>query len=365
MSTGRDTLVVALGGNAIQQPAQKGTFEEQLVAVDGACRRLARLIGRGHRVIVTHGNGPQIGNLIAQNEASAGLIPAMPMDVCGAETQGQIGLMIQQCLANHLERNGWSDGVCTVLTETEVDGDDPAFAAPSKPVGRFYTAEQAAELALECGYVMREDAGRGWRRVVPSPEPRRLVQADVIGRLVRNGVTVVCAGGGGVPVVRDASGAYHGVEAVVDKDLAAAVLAVDVGADTLVILTDVDHVYLRYGQAGQQALRMVDRPELARHVANGHFSAGSMGPKVEAALRFAQAGGSVVIARLDDVEAALRGEAGTRVVPDPEPAADRGPVRRLTSVDAVAEARAVHTWPARQWQPAPRIATAASCARGG
>ena len=319
MSDATDTaqpglVVIALGGNAILQPGQVGTFEEQLVNVDGAARRIARLVPAGWRVVMTHGNGPQVGNILIQNEAAAAQIPPMPMDVCGAQSQGQIGYLFAQCLSNHLRRLRHEVPVCALLTQTEVLASDPAFSAPSKPVGPFYAEARARELALEKGIVMREDAGRGWRHVVPSPDPIRIVERDVIRDLVSDGVIVLCSGGGGIPVVRDKAGNLSGVEAVIDKDLAAARLAADVSADVLLILTDVEKVYLGYGTPGQRALDTVTAAEMSRHAAAGHFKAGSMGPKVEACLRFARAGGTAIIANLLDVEPALRGETGTRIL---------------------------------------------------
>jgi carbamate kinase len=320
-------LVIALGGNAIQQPGQDGTFEEQLFNVDSAARRIANLVAAGNRVVVTHGNGPQVGNLLIQNEAAAKIVAPMPMDVCGAQSQGQVGYMFQQCLANHLRRLDLPAQVATILTETEVSAADPAFAKPTKPVGPFYGEKRARELQLERGMAMREDAGRGWRRVVPSPEPRRQLQAEAIRNLAAAGVIVICSGGGGVPVVREKSGDYRGIEAVIDKDLAASVLAVDVGADTLIILTDVPNVYLHYNTPEQIALGRVGIEEMDDNLASGQFAAGSMGPKVDAALRFARTGGTSIIANLLDLEAALAGERGTLIA-----SADDGRAHSAVSV---------------------------------
>jgi carbamate kinase len=312
-TSGGQLLVIALGGNAIQQPGQVGTFEEQLFNIDSAARRIAALVADGYRVVVTHGNGPQVGNLLIQNEVAASVVAPMPMDVCGAETQGQVGYMFQQCLENHLRRVHMPAEVATVLTETEVSADDPAFARPTKPVGPFYERARAKELEVERGFVMREDAGRGWRRVVPSPEPLHQLQAGAIRGLAATGVMVICSGGGGVPVVREKNGDYRGVEAVIDKDLAASALATDVGADTLLILTDVPNVYLHYNTPEQVALGNVALDEMEASLAAGHFAAGSMGPKVDAALRFARTGGTAIIANLLDLAAALSGEGGTRI----------------------------------------------------
>jgi len=316
MNGNRQTIIVALGGNAILQPGQVGTFEEQLFNIDHSCRRIAKLVAGGHRVVLTHGNGPQVGNILIQNDLAAKLVPPMPMDVCGAETQGQIGYLLQQSLHNHLVRLHVAVPVVTLLTEVVVDEDDPAFHSPSKPVGPFYSQKRARELSIEQGWAMRDDAGRGWRRVVPSPEPREIVQLAAITRALEDGALVVCGGGGGIPVVRHRDGSLHGVEAVIDKDLAAARLAADLAADVLLILTDVANVYVDYGRPEQAALGKISIEELATYRDQGQFKAGSMGPKVDAAMRFAESGGLSVIASLLDVAAALRGTAGTRVAGD-------------------------------------------------
>ena len=313
MSKSPQTVVVALGGNAILQPGQVGTFEEQLVNVDQSCRRIARLVVDGWRVVLTHGNGPQVGNILIQNDLAAKLVAPMPMDVCGAETQGQIGYMLQQSLHNHMVKLRLHVPVATFLTEVVVDRRDPAFSSPSKPVGPFYPEARARELAIEQGLVVREDAGRGWRRVVPSPAPVEIVQRPAIADALAAGVLVVCNGGGGIPVVRHRDGSLHGVEAVIDKDLAAARLALDLEADVLLILTDVAAVFVAYKTPEQRALARVTVEEMERHTAAGEFKAGSMGPKVAAALQFARAGGRAVIASLLDVAPAMRGEAGTTI----------------------------------------------------
>ena len=309
------TVVVALGGNAILQPGQVGTFEEQLFNIDGAMRRIAGLVEDGWRVVLTHGNGPQVGNLLIQNALAAKTVAPMPMDVCGAESQGQIGYMAAQALANHLRKRKLTAPVVTVVTQVAVDARDTAFANPSKPVGPFYSEAEAQKMMLEEGLAMREDAGRGWRRVVPSPEPREIVELEAIRDLVEGGVLVVCSGGGGVPVVRS-RGALSGIDAVIDKDLAAALLAKELGAEALLILTDVPKAYIAYGTPEQAALDTVTASQMRAFAAAGHFKAGSMGPKVEACLRFVDAGGEAVIASLTEVGPALAGRAGTHIVPD-------------------------------------------------
>lgn len=309
------TVVVALGGNAILRPGQKGTFREQFANVETISAAIPALIRQGHRAVLTHGNGPQVGSILLQNEHGSHLTPPMPLDACGAESQGLIGYMLQQCLRNHLEKAGLPAEVATLITQVEVDPADPSFAHPSKPIGSFYAAEKAARLAEHRGYRFIEDAGRGWRRVVPSPEPKAIVEREPIKRFLSEGWVVIACGGGGVPVIRDADGRLRGVEAVIDKDLAAERLAQDVHADLLLLLTDVDRVYLNYRQADQRALTRMTVAEGRKHQAQGHFHAGSMGPKVEAALRFAASGrGEAVIGSLDSLAAMLAGESGTRVV---------------------------------------------------
>ncbi|NLE21212.1 MAG: carbamate kinase [Actinobacteria bacterium] len=319
--TGR-TVVVALGGNAILQPGQLGTFEEQLFNIDGAMRRIAALAADGWRVVLTHGNGPQVGNLLIQNALAAKTVAPMPMDVCGAMSQGQIGYLAAQTLANHLAKRGVDAPVVTVVTQVAVDPADKAFENPTKPVGPFYTEGDARRMMLEEGVAMKEDAGRGWRRVVPSPEPREIVELEAVRDLVEGGCLVVCSGGGGVPVVRS-RGALSGIDAVIDKDLAAALLARQLGADALLILTDVPKAYIHYGTPEQEALDTVTASQMRAYAAAGHFKAGSMGPKVEACLRFVDAGGESVIASLTEVKEALAGRAGTHIVPDDASGAKR------------------------------------------
>jgi carbamate kinase len=321
------TVVVALGGNAILQPGQVGTFEEQLVNVDGATRRISKMVADGYRVVMTHGNGPQVGNLLIQQDVASKLVAPMPMDVCGAMSQGQIGYMLEQTLQNHLRKRRLDVPVVTLLTQVAVDPKDPAFERPSKPVGPFYDEAKAKGMMLEQGFAMKEDAGRGWRRVVPSPEPIEIVEREAIVDLVHDGVMVVCSGGGGIPVVRAKNGTLSGVDAVIDKDLAAMRLAMDVGADILMVLTDVPKAYVDYRGPNQRALDVVPLPEMEQYAAEGHFKAGSMGPKVDAAMRFVRSGGVAIIASLVEVSKALAGQAGTRIVPAPaaKTKAGRGP----------------------------------------
>ena len=310
------TVVVALGGNAILQPGQVGTFEEQLVNVDGAMRRIAELVENGWRVVLTHGNGPQVGDLLVQHALAAKDVPPMPMDVCGAMSQGSIGYMLEQTLLNHFRKRNLDVPVVTVLTQVAVSSKDPAFENPTKPVGAFHSEAEAKKMMLEDGHVMKEDAGRGWRRVVPSPKPVEIVPREAIVDMVRDGVCVICSGGGGIPVVRGKDGSLSGIAAVIDKDLAAALLAKEVAADALLILTDVPKAYIHYNTPEQQALGTVSLAEMQAYAAEGHFKAGSMGPKVAACMSFVEAGGTAVIGSLTEVVQAMAGEAGTRIVPE-------------------------------------------------
>ncbi|MGE5676138.1 MAG: carbamate kinase [Mycobacterium leprae] len=309
------TIVIALGGNAILQPGQAGTAAEQAANIHETCLQIVELICAGHRVVITHGNGPQVGNLLIQQEEASGVVPPMPMDVCGAMSQGLLGYWIQNELGNLLRARGRNLPVVTVVTQVLVDRTDPAFQNPTKPVGPFYTPARAQRLAEERGWQMKEDASRGWRRVVPSPDPKAIWEKESILNLIQAGAVVICSGGGGVPVYR-ADDQLHGCEAVIDKDLAGERLAVDVGADIFCILTDVPKVALRYKQPDQLLLDKVDVATMRSHQKAGHFKAGSMGPKVEAVLRFVESTGHVgVIAALNQATAAIAGDAGTRIVP--------------------------------------------------
>jgi carbamate kinase len=309
------TVVVALGGNAILQPGQVGTFEEQLFNIDGAMRRIAQLVEDGWEVVLTHGNGPQVGNLLIQNALAAKTVAPMPMDVCGAESQGQIGYMAAQTLANHLKKRRLGVPVVTIVTQVAVDPKDKAFASPSKPVGPFYSEGQARRMMLEEGTAMREDAGRGWRRVVASPHPLKVVQREMIRDAALAGHIVVAAGGGGIPIHVLDNNDYEGIECVLDKDLTSAVLASQIGAELLIILTAVPKVYLNYGKPEQLPLGAVTLDEIEQHIAAGHFPPGSMGPKMEAIHDFLQRGGKRgLITDPAHLRDALDGKAGTHFV---------------------------------------------------
>ena len=315
MDGGKQVVVVALGGNAILQPGQKGTFDEQMKNVHVTCEQLVQMVESGqYRVVVTHGNGPQVGNLLLQNEAGKEVAAPVPLFVCGAESQGMIGLMIQQNLANLLAEKGKDDvSVATVVTQVVVDKNDQAFTNPTKPVGPFYSEADAKALESEKGYNVREDAGRGWRRVVPSPNPIEIFEKAAIRQLVDARAIVIASGGGGIPVVKE-NGKLQGVDAVIDKDLAGERLAVDVGASIFMILTDVDSVRLNYKTPDEKALSQMTVSEAKQYAEEGHFAKGSMEPKVRAAVRFVESGGEkAIITSLDKAFDALSGNAGTTV----------------------------------------------------
>jgi carbamate kinase len=308
----KKAVVVALGGNAILRHHEVGTAEGQLANVRRTSQQIARIIREGYPVVVTHGNGPQVGDILLRNEMAKDTLPPMPLDICGAESQGMIGYMLQQSLNETLRAAGLDYPVVTVLTQTVVDIDDPAFENPTKPIGPFYTEAQAQDLAEKKGWKMVYIQGKGYRRVVPSPRPVALVEGEVITRLVRDGMVVIAAGGGGIPVVANPRGPLRGVEGVVDKDYTAALLAGLIGADDLLILTDVECVFLNYGGPEQQPIREMTVAEAKQHLAETHFPPGSMGPKIEAAIRFLEAGGRrVVITSLDSACDALAGRVGT------------------------------------------------------
>ncbi|WP_243832093.1 carbamate kinase [Paenilisteria rocourtiae] len=309
-------VVIALGGNAILQPNQEATFENQLKNVEDSCAKIAEITEAGHKVIVTHGNGPQVGNILRQNEEAKEYVPALPIDACSAESQGFIGYMMEQSLKNELARKKIPTNVITLLTQTEVSASDPAFQSPSKPIGVFYTREEAVELSAEKGWEMAEDAGRGYRRVVPSPQPQKIHGVEAIKQLVATDTVVISTGGGGIPVVQNEEGDLKGVEAVIDKDRSALRLSEQVEADVFMILTDVSNVYLHFGEPNQQKLEGVPVKEAKEYMTEGHFADGSMGPKMEAAIAFAESGKEAIICSLDAAVEALAGRAGTRIMPE-------------------------------------------------
>lgn len=317
-STESRRIVVALGGNAIIPVGQEGTYEQQAAITRTTMKQVARLAADGNRVVLTHGNGPVVGNIVLRNDAGMAVhgIPPMPMFVCGADSQGGLGFMLQQALQNALSEIGLDTPVATVVTQVLVDRGDPAFTEPVKPIGPFYDEEQARLLRDENGWTIVRDAGRGWRRVVPSPAPREVIEWEAIRTLVEAGVLTIAAGGGGVPVVRGDGGFLEGVDAVIDKDRASALLGRLIGAEVLIIATQVDKVCVRFGQPDQEEIDLLTMDQAKRLLAAGEFPPGSMGPKIEAAISFLAGGGqAVVITSPDHILTALAGEQGTTIVP--------------------------------------------------
>lgn len=306
------TLVLAFGGNAIIKSGQKGTWEEQLSNVSKTCKNVANLLKQGHRIVITHGNGPQVGNIMLKNEIAKETVPAMPMDVIVSNTQGAIGYAIAQTMGNYFAKIGLDIPVVAVVTQVVVDPNDPAFGNPTKFVGSFFSEEEALELERTKGYFMREDSGRGWRRVVPSPEPLEIVEKATIKKLLDEGFLVIAVGGGGIPVIRTDEG-LKGVEAVIDKDKAGQRLAQDIGADMLFLLTEIDRVYVNFGKPNQRALSHLSVAEALRYLDEGQFPPGSMGPKIEAAIRFASSKSErkSVIVSLENIDKVFTGESGT------------------------------------------------------
>jgi len=309
------TLVIALGGNAMLRRGDDGSIDTQLARSDAAMEYIAPLVGAGHRIALTHGNGPVVGNIVIRNEAARDTITPMPLYIAGADSEGGLGFMLQLSLANALWMHGIANPVATIITETVVEPDDPAFGRPTKPIGPYYTADQVAlQREREPGWTFVEVPGAGWRRVVPSPRPVRIVQAPVVARLLSDGMVAIAAGGGGVPVTEAEDGQLHGVDAVIDKDWASARLAEEICADGLVILMESDRVYLCWGKDRQAAVDHLTVEEADQLLVSGALEEGSIGPKVAASAWFARTTGrAAVICRVEDLDAALAGEAGTRI----------------------------------------------------
>ncbi|HXX73327.1 MAG TPA: carbamate kinase [Candidatus Acidoferrales bacterium] len=307
-------VVIALGGNALLQRGQKGTFEDQYENVKKTSGRIVDLIQRGYKIVLTHGNGPQVGATLLRHEAAKKIVPPFPLDACGAETQGFIGYMMQQALRNELKSRGVDKFVVSVITRMIVDKHDSAFQNPTKPIGPFYTKEEADLLRQQKPeLVIKEDAGRGYRRVVPSPDPKIIAERAAIRALVDAGFVVVACGGGGIPIIEE-NGQAVGVEAVIDKDLGGQRLATLIGANIFVILTDVEGAYVNYGKPNQEMIREITSGKLRNYAEEGQFKEGSMAPKVEAAIRFVESGGErAIIASLGKLIEALDNETGTQV----------------------------------------------------
>jgi carbamate kinase len=309
----RNLDIIALGGNAILPPGKPGTISEQVAITRTAMIEIEGLVATGRQVVLTHGNGPIVGNIVMRNEAIKEDIPPMPLDVCGADSQGGIGYMIQQTLGNVFKEKGRRKEVVSVVTQVVVDDDDPAFENPVKPIGPFYSAEDAKKLAQVAGWNVVEDSNRGYRRVVPSPYPIEIVEIKPIKHLIDAGVIVITVGGGGIPVVmRD--GCYEGIEGVIDKDLASSLLGRKLGAERLIIITSVDAVYVDFGKPGQKPLLNTTVEEIKRLHEDGQFPAGSMGSKIQAAIEFLDSGGdNVIITDPGNLLEAVAGRKGTTI----------------------------------------------------
>lgn len=308
-------LVIALGGNALIGEGEKGFADEQRKNLRRAIRQISKLV-KDHKIVITHGNGPQVGNIYLQQEIAANTVPPMPLDVCGAMSQGMIGYFIQQELKSHLEKIGIEKEVATLLTQVLVDESDAAFQKPSKPIGPFYRENEAKKLQVERGWIMKFQTNKGWRRVVPSPTPKRIIEISSIKNLVNNGVIVVCTGGGGIPVIKR-NNRLFGVEAVIDKDLASALLAIELNADRLIILTDVEGAALYYGSDKQTFLKRLRVSEARKFYNEGHFPQGSMGPKILACIEYVEkTKNPAIIAHLEKLEDSIKGRSGTWIVPD-------------------------------------------------
>ena len=306
------TIVVALGGNAITRQDEKGTIFQQFVNTRTSLEGVSELIKMGHRVLITHGNGPQVGNELIRVEESKHLVPTLPLGILVADTQGGMGYMIEQCLQNLLHDRGITRQVTCIVTQTLVDKNDPALKNPTKFVGPYYHAEDVERLHESRGWILKKDAARGWRRVVPSPQPVQIIEKNIIRSLLDNDIAVIAAGGGGIPVYLEDNGWLEGVDAVIDKDLASAVMANNIGAEELMILTSVERVAIHFGTPEQQFLDHLTMDEATQYLREGHFPPGSMGPKIQAAINFLTSGGKkVIITSIEKSLEAIFGHTGT------------------------------------------------------
>ena len=309
--------VVAIGGNSLIKDEAHKTVPDQFAAVRETAVHIAEMIEQGWNVVITHGNGPQVGFILLRSEYARRVLHPVPLDSCGADTQGAIGYMIQQALHNEFIRRDIHRQCVTVVTQVLVDSNDPAMQCPSKPIGSFYREEEAQVKMAQEGWAMVEDAGRGWRRVVPSPVPQEIIERDAIETLIKNGFIVVAVGGGGIPVVRDSAGNLSGVECVIDKDLASSLLGSKLNADLLLISTAVEKVSLNFKKPNQHDLDTITLSEARRYYEEGHFAKGSMGPKVRAIITYLEKGGrTALITMPETIGKALSGQTGTWIVPD-------------------------------------------------
>ena len=312
----RKIALVAFGGNALLRPEDRGTQEEQIARAKQAARWLAEIVRADYKLVVVHGNGPQVGNILIQAEEASTKIPPQSLDVAVSQTEGSIGFMLQQAIRNRLESIGLTGDVATVLTEVEVDPNDVAFKRPTKPIGPFFTRYRAEALERDLGWTMREDSGRGWRHVVPSPRPLHIMNVKTIAHMLDTASVVIAAGGGGVPVVRGRDGQWRGIEAVIDKDFASALLGAELHVDVFMILTNVAQVSLDFGKPTERAVSKLTVAEAEKHLRDGQFPPGSMGPKVEAAIQFVRSSGhNVLITDVEHVREALNGNGGTTITP--------------------------------------------------
>lgn len=310
----RPLAVVAFGGNALLRPEDSGSLEEQRLRAEEAARWLLPILNRGYELIVVHGNGPQVGNILIQVEESADKVRPQTLDVCVAQTQGSMGFLLETAMTNVLGKAGFRKEIVTLVTTVEVDAADPAFLHPTKPIGPFFDEPRARELMESRGWTMAEDSGRGWRKVVASPRPKSIRTTEIVAWLVNRGKIVIAAGGGGIPVVVDAEGVARGVEAVIDKDYVASLLAASLSADLFVVLTGVARVFKDFGKPSEMALSSLPVAEARRLFEEGQFPKGSMGPKIDAAIRFVEAGGrEVLITNAESLSEALDGRNGTYV----------------------------------------------------
>jgi len=309
------TAVVALGGNAISREGEEDTIPKQFENTNKSLTSIVELIKENYHLAITHGNGPQVGNAILRVELARSKAPTLPLYVCVADTEGGMGFMVEQCLQNRLQKERIEREVVAVITQVVVDKNDPAIKNPSKFIGQFYTKEEAESFAKERGWVMKKDSNRGYRRVVASPIPKEIVEKKTIKNLVEEGVVVIAAGGGGIPVCYNEDGTLQGIEGVIDKDRASAVLARDIQAELLLILTGVEKVFLNFGTLLQKELDKITLAEARQYLAEGHFPPGSMGPKIEAAISFLESGGKeVIITSIDKAHEAVLGKAGTKII---------------------------------------------------
>lgn len=310
------TALIAIGGNSLIRAGQRGTIEEQLENAHATARNIVRMVQKGWRIVITHGNGPQVGAALLRSERAAREVYIHPLDVCVATTQSEIGYILQRAMEYELRQIGLTTPVMTVLTQVRVDENDPAFQNPSKPIGPFYSRRQAEEKQRQFGWHIVEDSARGFRRVVPSPEPVEIFEREIIGRILELGIIVIACGGGGIPVIEHAGSLVTGSEAVIDKDRASALLALDLGIDSFIISTDADRVYINFRKPAQRPIDTIRVDALEQLHREGHFPPGSMGPKVESAIRFLRGGGKeVIITSYEYLDEALDGSAGTHINP--------------------------------------------------